>query len=333
MIYRNSSFKYKTIEDWEKMTKEDILLLLANGADINEYNETKSNKYINYPPLAMASIYSDDIEVILAILEANPTEKTFYWSPFIYSYRKKYIHNLELTGESYSSKRFLDNLLNDILKIYKKGVRVNSSEVENILNNYAPGEYHNYVITFCRKNLGEAINEDYVLSKVSRNPLQEEKILKMYQINIPREKILLTKLQSLHMNEIRNSNEWYKMIDEIKKLKVKSGILGMTKEEFIMQNGAPDKEYKVNQNTTILTYIREERKNIPAFSNTSSISFNNGSFNNGLWNGVSWTNMGMGNSITTTSGGYVKTDRWEDMVFIDKGIVTGVSRRDIISTK
>lgn len=321
MINANSSFRYKTSDDWAKMTKADVLLLLENGADINEFCEVE-----NRPPLVMASEYSSDTEVILAILDANPTEKTFFWAPFIKNYKTQKFKEFP------NSKEFLDSLLNDMLKIHKSDVRVDRFDVEAILDNFTIDD-HEQIATFCKKNFGITIDEAYVLDKISLYPLQDKKILKIYKIDIPRKDVVLTKIKSAEMNELRNSKEWYELVDEVKKLNIKSGLIGMSKENFVIQNGAPDKEYKVNQNTTILIYASEERKNIPALSNTSSISFNNGTFNNGLWNNVGWSSFGFGNSTTTTSGGYVKTDRWEDMVFVDKGIVTGTSRRDVISTK
>ena len=98
IIYANSSFKYKTSEDWEEMTGEEVLHIIQNGGSVNEINE--KNRY----PLVEACLSSPNPEVILALLDANPTSKECALVMFIKNYYK--FHHSE--ARNYDTKKLLD---------------------------------------------------------------------------------------------------------------------------------------------------------------------------------------------------------------------------------
>ncbi len=313
IIYSGSSFKYKTSEDWREMTKEDVLHIIQNDGNVNEKN--KKNRY----PLTEACFNSSDPEVILTLLDAEPISRECALAIFMQNYFK--VHHTN--DRNFDTQK----LLTIIKSFYDRGVDVTSRSIEILMNATSDSE-HAQITQFCKKNFKITVTDSYVLNKISLDPLNSEKIIKIYQVPVSRKDVLLTKIKSEKMFEKRNTTEWYKLVDDFKSENLKEGILGMKKEDFVVKNGVPDKEYKVNDKSIILIYTSETRQNIPISSHTSSYSFSNG-----LWDSYGWNETGFGNSFTTTSGGYMKTNRWETVVFVDKGIVTGTSRRDLVSTQ
>ena len=308
--------RHMTDDDWKNMTVPEIQDILHSGIDMDDLEEDYGECVLN-----QACFNTTDINVLETIINAghNPTHCDLY----------AYYENN--TGS-------LQELLDDTSRLIKKGYTPTTQDYDALLEKY-PQEQKKIKKFF--DSYMKDYYQGYALSEISENPMHANEILKKYEVQIPYKTILLTKLQSPVMQEKRNSKEWYALIDEIKKNNIKDGILGMSKEDFVVKYGVPDKEYKINNNTTVLIYRNASRKNIPAVSSTYSFGttsnyYNGKSYWNNFDNSVhhygTTNGFNSGGSVTRTAGGYMDIEEWEDLVYVDKGIVTGKNQKQKVTT-
>ncbi len=307
--------RQKTDEDWSNMTVSGVQEILNSGIDMDKLEEEYGECLLN-----LACFNNTDINVIEELMNSGHTPNHCQ----LYAYYKNKTGDLQI-------------LLNDTSKLIKKGYTPTTQDFDTLIELY-PKE-KKAIKKFFFKYIEQDL-QGYALGEISEHPEKSEEIIKRYGVRIPYKTILLTKLQSPVMQEKRNSKEWYALVEEIKKNNVKDGILGMKKEDFIVKYGVPDKEYKINADTLLLIYRNERRNNIPAISST--YSFNNTSnyywisyyntFDNTVQHSGKMNGYGSRNSFTTVSGGYMDIEQWEDVIYIDKNIVTGKSQRETVTT-
>jgi hypothetical protein len=298
------------------MTVSGVQEILNSGIDMDKLEENYGECLLN-----MACFNNTDIDVIEKLMSVGHDSNHCQ----LYAYYENKSGNLQF-------------LLNDTSKLIKKDYIPTTQDFETLIELYPKEEkkIKNFFFKYIEKDL-----RGYALSEISEYPEKSEEITKKYDIKIPYKTILLTKLQSPKMQEKRNSKEWYALVEEIKKNNIKDGILGMRKEDFIVKYGVPDQEYKINNDTLLLIYKNERRNNIPAISSTYSFNdtsnYYTGSsyynaFDDTIHHSGKMNAYGSGTSITTLSGGYMDVERWEDVIYIDKNIVTGKSQRETVTT-
>ena len=296
IIYGNKSFLYKSADDYRTMTVADVEQIVANGGDLNVKNSL--GRY----PISMACIYSPSADVITSMIEngAKPYNCSLY--DFLLNKNASFV----------SKQALIQNLLT-------LGVKPTSLEQEVILNQglYNPKKF----IELLKKY--KISPSEYVIKKeILASPLDYKTHIKNYGKDIGKENILVWIISSPSFSKkYRNSKQWYELVDYIKASKARGGIIGMSKSEYVTKYGIPDQEYKINNNTIVLTYVKELRNNVPLSASSYSKSFYFDTMDTVYTQGT-----------TYTSGGYTNVNRWKENVYVDKGIVTGVENQDQVIT-
>jgi len=304
-IYGHRSFSYKFADDWNDMTLEDVKKIVENGGDIHE-----RNRY-GYTPLKMACRYNLHLDIVKFMIDngASPTECDF----------SEYVRNISLRNNFKLAIKGSSVLLS-------MGVPA-SSYAEEIMLNTFPEEQETIVETFKKYNVYPS--KDFLRNAIIKHPMKYKELQKIYNVTATDKEIALWRIKSPFMQEKRNTKDWYTLVEQVKNLGIIDGNIGISKSSYITKHGVPDKEYKVNNETTILVYIQESRVNIPVSAHTSSYSYGTANYNQFFDNIQENT---YGDSYTRIHGGYMKINQWQQSVYIDKGIVTGVTVKDKIVT-
>lgn len=305
LIYANSSFIYKTNKDWSMMTLENVQTIIKNGGNVKERNAD------GYTPLTLICRYNVHVEIVKFLIENGANPKECHLDEYIKNISRKKNFNIVFKGTSL---------------LLSLGVAPTSFAEDKMLSIYSDNQKE---ILKLFEKYKTYPSKEFVRNMILINPLEYKDILKKYNVSIPAEEVVLWRLKSKAMQEKRNKKEWYKLVDEAKKLGVKEGYLGMSKAEYIAEFGIPDREYKLNADTIILVYIQEERRNIPVSSQTIYSSSGSADYNQYL-NTVQSSSFGV--SRTQVKGGYMSVNQWQNSVYIDRGIVTGIKRKDKITT-
>ena len=250
----------------------------------------------------MACMYSPSADVITSMIENGA--KPYNCSLYDFLLNKK--------AHPASKRALIQNLL-------LLGVKPTSLEQSTILNQglYPPKKF----IELLRKY--KISPSEYVIKQeVLASPLDYKAHIKNYGKDVGRENILIWIVSYPSFSKkYRNSKQWYELVDYIKKLKIRGEVIGMTKSEYVTKHGIPDQEYKINNNTIVLTYVKELRNNVPL----SASSYSTSSY-------IDLTDSVYTYGTTYTSGGYTNVNRWKENVYIDKGIVTGIENQNQVIT-
>ena len=250
----------------------------------------------------MACMYSPSADVITSMIENGA--KPYNCSLYDFLLNKK--------AHPASKRALIQNLL-------LLGVKPTSLEQSTILNQ---GLYHPKKFIELLRKYKISPSEYVIKQEVLASPLDYKAHIKNYGKDVGRENILIWIVSYPSFSKkYRNSKQWYELVDYIKKLKIRGEVIGMTKSEYVTKHGIPDQEYKINNNTIVLTYVKELRNNVPL----SASSYSTSSY-------IDLTDSVYTYGTTYTSGGYTNVNRWKENVYIDKGIVTGIENQNQVIT-
>ena len=305
ILYANRSFLYKSEQDWKHMRLEDVKKIMYNGGNINEKNT------YGYTPLCMACRYNLHLNMIKFMIEngANPSECNL----------DEYIMNAS-TNNNYSL------VIKGTSILLKLGVPASTYAEETLLKKF-PLKQKETVNFF--KEYNTYPSKTFLRDAITMNPMKYKELQNLYNVKATDKEIALWRIKSPTMQEKRNTKDWYNLVEQVKKLGIVDGNIGISKSNYITKYGVPDKEYKVNSETTILVYTQENRINIPISAHTTTSSYGTSRYNEFLDN---IQTDSYGHSHTTVRGGYMKVNQQQHNVYIDKGIVTGFKAKDKIVT-
>ena len=298
IIYGNRSFLYKSADDYRNMTVADVDKIVSNGGDLSAVNSS------GYRPISMACKSGANVDVIKQMIQngANSYDCSLY-DFFIYTTKNPYDRSV---------------ILKNVEDLINAGVEPTVLAEETILESMF---FNPETVISLFKKYDVYPSQTYIKKLIINSPANYKRYLNLYKKQINERLVIEWILSSPYQKSLRGLSEWYEIVDKAKKYKIRNGVIGMTKEEYIMGHGIPDQEYKINKNTTVLTYIKELRKNVPL----SARSYSTSSY-------FDLTDTVYTHGSTYTSGGYTNVNRWKENVYIDKGIITGIENQDQVIT-
>ena len=300
IIYGKSSFVYKSPSDWRNMTVEEAQTIINNGGNIKSANKQGQT------PLSMVCQYNTHLSMIKFLIEkgANPNDCNL----------SRYVNNAAQQNDFTQTKRNLEHLIS-------LGIKPNSETVDEML--YKFPDKHKEIVKFFAKYKVKA-SKEFVHHMIQKKPLEYKKILSLYNVQVSNREIALWRVNSIEMQKQRWNNHWYRLVDELKRLNIKSGEIGMSEADYHLTYGIPDKEYKINDSSKIVLYTQEYKKNIPIQARSHFYFITRSNYIS-IFNSDDTTSYNPNSKIVDDD---IHIDEAEIIVYFDKGIVTGSAKRD-----
>ena len=300
IIYGKSSFVYKSPNDWRNMTVEEAQLIINNGGNIKSANKQGQT------PLAQVCKYSTHLSMIKFLIEkgANPNDCNL----------SQYVANSAKQNDFNQTKLNLEHLIN-------LGIKPNSDAIDEMLYKYPNN--HKEIVKFFAKYKVKA-SKEFVHYMIQKKPLEYKKILSLYNVKVSNRELALWRVNSIEMQKQRWNNHWYSLVDELKRLNIKSGEIGMSEAEYHLTYGIPDKEYKINNSSKIVLYTQEYKQNIPIQARSHFYFITRSNYIS-VFNSDDTTSYNPNSKIVDDD---IHIDEAEIIVYFDKGIVTGSAKRD-----
>ena len=306
-IFLTSCAPYYTRLNWSNLSLEEAKKVIDNGPKLGSVED--QSDIGSTLKVACNTGANTDIIKYLVSNGSDPTQ----------CYLTAYYCRRHDSGDN------IDNLLDLTRFLLEKDAPLYNEHITTLTHLYQQDTKKINQFLF---RLKPEVVKSRILGKISNSPQKVDQIIKESGIQLTRGEIALAKLESSAMQDKRNSKEWYELIDQIKKDHAQKGIIGMSKTDYITKFGIPDSEYKINDNTIVLIYRKENRRNVPLTS--SAHSFNNTNYYRNYFGNVNA--YGSENTVITTSGGYVDIEQWQDEIYVDKGIVTGKNQKSKVTT-